>query len=49
MNGTKSNNGVSVEQARAILGDKYSHYSDAEIEEILEDLYYLAHSLFDNN
>lgn len=38
---------ITVETARQVLGKKFDVYSDAEIQQILDDLYYLANSLLD--
>lgn len=39
---------ISVEQARQVLGEEFNEYSDEEIQKVLDDLYYLANSLYDN-
>lgn len=39
---------VSVEQARQILGKISDDFSDEELQQVIDDLYYLANSIYDN-
>jgi hypothetical protein len=39
---------ISIEQARQILGKRAEDFSDEEIRQVLEYLYSLANSIYDN-
>jgi hypothetical protein len=40
---------VTIEQAREILGEKISEsFSDEELHQVIDDLYYLANSIYDD-